>query len=144
MIIKIPIRFQRIDNQGWHLFVTAFLNGFELNLLIDTGASMSVFDKNRIFQYITDVKLEQNEQLSTGLGTNTMESESLVLDELCIGELKVKNYQLVIIDISHVNESYEKLGLTSLDGVLGSDLLMKYKASIDYKTKTLKFRIRNR
>jgi hypothetical protein len=143
MIIKIPIRFQRIDNQGWHLFVTAFLNGFELNLLIDTGASMSVFDKNRIFQYVSDPKLEQNEQLSTGLGTNTMESESLVIDELFIGELIVKKYQIVIIDMSHVNESYDKLDLKHLDGVLGSDILMKYKVSIDYKTKTLKFRIRN-
>ncbi|NVO03759.1 MAG: clan AA aspartic protease [Bacteroidetes bacterium] len=143
MIIKIPIIFQRIDNQGWHLFVTANLNGFELNLLIDTGASMSVFDKNRIFKYVSDVKLEQNEQLSTGLGTNTMESESLVLEELSVGELKIKNYQIVIIDMSHVNESYEKLGLKNLDGVLGSDILMKYKATINYKTKTLILRIRN-
>jgi hypothetical protein len=44
--------------------------------------------------------------------------------------------------MQHVNDSYQTLGLQVFDGVLGSDIFYKYRASIDYKTKILKLRKR--
>lgn len=45
----------------------------------------------------------------------------------------IENFEAVLLDLAHVNESYEKLGLTPIDGVLGGDVLYKYNAAINYK-----------
>ena len=44
--------------------------------------------------------------------------------------------------MNHVNETYQSIGLKPFDGVLGSDILYRFKASIDFKTKILKLRKR--
>ena len=128
----LPIKILNIEGDGFHLLIEAQINKVNATLLIDTGASKSVLDSNRIHQFVPVSEFEENEQLSTGLGTNSMTSHSTSIDLLKLGKIEIPAYKVVIIDLSHVNESYEKLGLSSIDGVLGSDLLLKYKAVIDY------------
>lgn len=120
--------------------INAVINGQKANLLIDTGASRSVFDIEKIKKYIGEdqILFEKNEKLSTGLGTNTMESQSVIIDELKLGDLIIRNYQAVVLEMSHINQSYAKLNLPGIDGVMGGDLFYQYKVVIDYKRKSLK------
>ena len=130
----IPIEITAIEDDGFHMMLKLHVNGVEARMLIDTGASRSAFDKERINRFFADMpELTLNDQRSTGLGTRDMQSQVLFLDEILIGELSIKKYPAVVLDISHVNLSYEELGLEPIDGVLGSDILMKYGARIDYK-----------
>ena len=140
----VPIEITHIEEDGFHLMVTVMVNGIPARMLVDTGASRSVFDKDSIDKFFTDDKpdFEENEQKSTGLGTRDMQSQALYLDELKIGELVIRKYPAVVLDISHVNFSYEELGLPSIDGVLGSDILMKYGARIDYRTRLMRINLR--
>jgi hypothetical protein len=102
-------------------------------LLVDTGASRTVFDLERVRNFLPEEALiEKLDKLSAGLGTNTMESHALVLRKLKIGEFSLKKFPVVAIDMKHVNESYGMLGMEPVDGVLGSDLLQRYGAVIDY------------
>ena len=126
-----------IDEDGYHLFIEAEMNGKEARLLIDTGASRSVFDKNRINRF-SENELITAEALSSGLGTNTMESHTINLESLKLGSLELKDFEAVLLDLSHVNESYASMELDLIDGVIGSDLLMQHQASIDFKKKVLK------
>ena len=143
MILKIPIQLVSLEAEGFHLFIEAKLNGKSANLLIDTGASKTVFDINRISKFIRKTKksFESFEKLSTGLGTNTMESHFTTVKKFCIGELSMEDFQVILLDMAHVNHSYDMLGLELIDGVLGSDLLMKYKAVIDFEKMILKLKI---
>jgi predicted aspartyl protease len=143
MILKIPIRLVSLEAEGFHLFVDAELNGKLANLLIDTGASKTVFDINRISKFVRKRKksFESFEKLSTGLGTNTMKSHFTTVKKFGIGELIIENFQVILLDMAHVNQSYDTLGLKPIDGVLGSDLLMKHKAVIDYEKALLKLKI---
>ena len=140
MIYKIPIKIIPIEEEGFHLMINAVINGQKANLLIDTGASRSVFDIEKIKKYIGEdqILFEKNEKLSTGLGTNTMESQSVIIDELKLGDLIIRNYQAVVLEMSHINQSYAKLNLPGIDGVMGGDLFYQYKVVIDYKRKSLK------
>ena len=61
-----------------------------------------------------------------------------------IGELEIENYRTVLLDLSHVNASYEQVGLKPVDGVLGSDILKMYKAVIDYEKKIVKLKFLKR
>lgn len=140
MISKIPFTFIKIEGRGYHLLIKVLINDKPANLLIDTGASKTVFDLSRIEPYLNNSDLTDNEILSAGLGTNTLASKSTKLDSFKIGDFEIKNYPCIIIDMSHVNETYQSIGLEPFDGVLGSDILYRFKAAIDYKTKTLKLR----
>lgn len=120
------------------------VNGIAARMLVDTGASRSVFDGQRLKRFFPDEnpELEENQQKSTGLGARDMMSQALFLDILKIGELVIRNYPAVVLEMSHVNQSYEELGLPPIDGVLGSDILMKYGARIDYRKMILRINLR--
>ena len=111
------------------------------NVIIDSGASNTVFDKKRILKYVSEKKFEVHDNLSSGLGTNTMQSHFTTLKKIKLGTIEIAEYKTVLLDLSHVNKSYKQVGLEPIDGVLGSDLLLKYNAVIDYEKKKLKLKI---
>jgi hypothetical protein len=134
---NLHIRFIRLNDFGYHLVVDAKINGKRANMLIDSGASNTVFDKTRITRFLPTEILQTHEKLSTGLGTNSMKSESAKIETLEFGKLKIEGYQAVILDLSHVNISYKVMKMKPIDGVIGGDILKKYSGVIDYGKKTL-------
>ncbi len=138
MITTIPFTVLSIDNEGFHLMIKTYINKKVAHLVIDTGASKTVFDVSRLKKYVSEKSFVTHDKLSTGLGTNSMESQLVTLKKFKIGELEIQNYQTVLLDLSHVNNSYQQVGLKQIDGVLGSDILLNHKAIIDYNKKLLK------
>src|SRR6266704_27633 len=123
MTTIIPIKLISIDDDGFHLLLPLKRTGKKALVIIDTGASRSVFDKERIKRFVKTRSKKIKDKLSTGLGTNTMESHHIMIDSITIGKLKIKDYATVLLDLSHVNRSYEQLELDEIDGVLGGDIL---------------------
>lgn len=140
MILKIPLRIVELEPESYHLFIEGRLNGKSVNLLVDTGASKTVFDVNRISNFIRKSKksFDSFEKQTTGLGTNTMESHYTIVKTFSIDKLDITNFKAILLDMAHVNQSYQLLSQPAIDGVLGSDLLMKYNAVIDYSKKIIK------
>jgi hypothetical protein len=64
----------------------------------------------------------------------------VTLKKLKIGDIVIPDYKTFILDLSHVNNSYAQIGIKHIDGVIGSDLLVEYKAIIDYEKKHLKLK----
>ncbi len=137
-ICNIDLELVPIEEDGFHLMVNAKIGRKKIRLLVDTGASKSVFDKNRIAAITENSVFENMEQLSTGLGTSTMQSQMTEIKSIKIGCIEIKNSPVVILDLSHVNESYEMIGDKGIDGVLGSDFLEFHKAVIYYNKPRLK------
>ncbi len=138
MIAILPLKIFPIENDGFHAKVFIEVNGKEACMILDTGASRTVFDENSITSFIGNNFIQKNDRLSSGLGTTTMTSKKVLIDEMRLGKIKIENYDATILDLSHVNQSYQKLGLTAVNGILGGDILTDYKAVIDYGTKELK------
>lgn len=132
MRFSIPIRLVDIEKTGVHLAVSGFVNGNLANILIDTGASQSVFDKNRIHLFSSETEFEKADKLSKGLGTDSMEGFKFCLDQFILGELVLDRFDIVSLNLSHINASYAELELSPIDVVLGGDFLKKYSAVIDY------------
>jgi predicted aspartyl protease len=130
-----------IEEDGYHIFFEAIINGKPARILIDTGASRTVFDAERIKTFLKpdNHNFEKTDKLSTGLGTNTMESHTVVLDEFILGETIFNDYDTVVLNMEHVNQSYRMLGYPEIDGVLGGDLLHELKAVIDYRRKQVRW-----
>jgi hypothetical protein len=146
MVSKIPIQLIAIENDGFHLMIEVLINNKKANLVLDTGASRTVFDKDEMISFIDDetqIEYQENEKLSSGLGTNSMKSEAFYLGSLKLGEFEINDYQALTLDLTHVKLSYESLNLPKIHGVLGGDLLKKFNAVIYYQKKILKLYQRN-
>ena len=143
MMNHLKIELLPIEDDGYHIFLDVKINGGTARLLLDTGASRTVFDEERIKAFITkdNQSFEKIDKLSTGLGTNTMESHSIILEEFRLGETVFKDYHAVVLNMEHVNQSYRMIGHRQIDGVLGGDLLQKLKVIVDYRRKEVRWKV---
>lgn len=132
MEFPVPIRFIEIEQSGIHIAVSGFVNGNLANILIDTGASQTVFDMNRVHLFSNQTEFEKAEKLSKGLGTDSMEGFKFSINQFILGDLLIDNFDVVSLDLSHINTSYTQLNLGAIDMVLGGDFLKKHGASIRY------------
>ena len=110
----------------------------EARFLIDTGASRSVFDPNTITDFIDNVAFEKKEGMTAGVGSSDLESATFMIEVFSIGELEIHDYEAVALDLENIHEMYGKLGLPRIDGIIGGDLLKRYKSVINYKGKKLR------
>ncbi len=136
--IEVPINIISIEGDGFHLIAEGLINGKSARFVVDTGASRTVFDKERILDYIDNPEFNEKEGLSAGIGGTDISSFIFKLEELSFGELSIKDYQAVAMDLSNVNNSYAMLKIPPVDGVLGGDLLSKHQAVISYKLKKMR------
>ena len=136
--IEIPLQLLDIEGECFHIMVKGMIHGKEANFLIDTGASRSVFDPNTISTFIDDLEFEKKEGMTAGVGSSDLESATFWMDVFSIGGLEIVDYEAVALDLENIHEMYDKLGLPRIDGIIGGDLLKRYKAIVNYKSKKLR------
>lgn len=129
-----------IEDDGFHLIAEATVNGLKARLLVDTGASKTVFDEQRLGAFMDAAQFSVHDKLSTGLGTNSMESKLAIIGVIAFGNIAMKAFEVAVLDLFHVNDSYQKLDILPIDGVIGGDLLVRLKARIDYSEKQMLLR----
>jgi hypothetical protein len=129
---KIKLHIAELEKKTYHLFIELRIGETKSRLLLDTGASKTVFDSERILRFVKEGKIETNESKSIGLGVDEMETKVVMLKQLKVGNLLMKKLEVAVLPLVHVNVTYKQLNLPEIDGVLGSDFLMKYKAVINY------------
>ena len=132
MKYKIKMDVCELEKKNYHLFISLKIGGKSARLLVDTGASKTVFDSQRVLQFVKEKKIKTNDSKSVGLGVAGMETKVVKLKDLTIGKLSLSKLEVAVLPIAHVNETYGQINLPPIDGVLGSDFFMKYKAIINY------------
>ena len=135
--VAIPLDFLELDEGSTHVVVQGSINGHACSMILDTGASRTVADLAFVNEVLPGVDIEINDAPSAGLGTNTMESHFFMAEEIVVGGKELPGQLLAALDLGHVNQTYEMLGLPRIHIVLGSDILRAHKAIIDYGSKQL-------
>jgi len=130
--VIIPLQIIDLQQDGFHPLVNITLFGKPFILVLDTGASKTAFDETLLLQAHKHAILTTSDRLSTGLGTNTMVSSTALINDLYIGTFLIETFEVAVLDLSTINIAYSQLGHPEVLGVLGGDILMKYKAVIDY------------
>jgi hypothetical protein len=136
--IEVPLQLLDIEGEGFHIMVKGTIHGKEANFLIDTGASRSVFDPKTISSFIENIEFEKKEGMTAGVGSSDLESATFIVDKFFVGDMEITDYEAVALDLENIHEMYGKLGLPQIDGILGGDLLKRYKAVINYRSKKLR------
>jgi len=118
-----------------HFELKAKINGVKGRFILDTGASSSCVD----FDMIEHFKLDATESKvkAAGAGASEMDTQQAVKNSIKISDWTFKNFNLVLFDLTHVNTALENHGATTVDGIIGADILELGEAIIDYKKKRL-------
>jgi len=163
MTIKVPV--QIINLQGMHTYIDISVNGNQQGkLLIDTGASQTVFSSNNtdvsgFLQPITQEeflkcypikdRMKLPGQLNTQLGFDEDQMIALtanspvslqfgLIKQLQIGELIINNFPVATIDLSQITNMYsEYYNIHNIWGLLGCDLLYLHRAKLNFSNMTL-------
>jgi len=138
-MIDVNIEILNLNDDGFHPLVEVVLFNQTFKAVIDTGASRTVLDKATVETYVDETTLLMSDKLSTGLGTNSMESYTLSLEQLHIGDLLIHDIEVAVLDLSTINIAYETLSVTPVIGVIGGDILVKYNAIINYPLRKISF-----
>jgi predicted aspartyl protease len=113
-----------------HLLIKASINGVKGNFILDTGASSSCvgFESIELFQ----LEAKKSKTQASGAGATGMLTQKAIGNQLQLGSWKHLNFELIIFDLSHVNEALIQHKSKPVHGIIGADILMKGKGIIDY------------
>lgn len=123
------IKFKILKTQ--HLLVKAKINGVEGRFILDTGASNSCvgFDGVDLFH----LKAKKSKTQATGAGASGMLTQISSNNSLKCSRWKTSDFDLVIIDLTHVNQALMQQKVKPVHGIIGADILINGKAIVDYQ-----------
>ncbi|AWA28974.1 acid protease [Flavobacterium magnum] len=113
-----------------HLLVKAKINGIAGNFILDTGASNSCVGFEAIELFL--LKAKKSKTKAAGAGATGMATQLSLGNQLQLVRWKCDDFDLIIFDLSHVNEALTQHGAKPVHGIIGADILMKGKGIIDY------------
>ena len=129
----LSISFKKLKTN--HIQVKAEINSVKGVFIIDTGASNSCIDlKLCDFYNISYEKSSEKASSATDQISNTMISKK---NQIKIGKWFKKNMTIVLFDMTFINKTLNEHGIEGVSGIIGSDLLKKGKAIIDYSENKL-------
>lgn len=129
--ITVPLSLINLQDNGFHLVVEIVVFGQPVFAVVDTGASRSVFDRDFVKEHLLESEHGEETEATTLFTTSTTFQAKIPL--LKIGRLTLSEYHAVALDLESVNHTYHALGHPSIVGIIGSDILLTYKAVINYQ-----------
>lgn len=132
--VGIPTR--RLKSGHYQAAVDA--DGKRLLLIVDSGASTSVLDNASAVRLGLSVR--RGRARVWGLGAPSQRALSATLEDVRIGGLRLDSIPVVVLDLSHLNQSLRDDGIELADGVLGADVLAQRGAVFDFTSGVLYLR----
>ena len=133
----IPLKQIQIETSGYHLLIPASIKNHDVFLILDTGASQSIFDTNAIA--FADIILQEPESpcASSGINAPLTDIETGLIDEIKLGSFVITNLEALFMPLEHINNLYQKYTSHEIAGIIGGDLLQKHGAIINYTSSEL-------
>ncbi len=134
----LPIELIELENNNFHLLLEGrFQNREKGYWIIDTGASKSVFDKS-LTEFYKPVETGPEEEFhSAGINEGTVETAVGEIKRIKFGRIRIKDWQVALIDLNHVNDIYKRYHQVQIVGLIGGDILSKYHAVINYELREI-------
>lgn len=137
--IKVPLEIVEVDPNSYHIFIPCIINDTVQDILIDTGASRTVFDMHYLTDEVSEVVYD--EIMSSGLSPGHINTIAGKLKNFSISNHTWENLDAMFMDLSHINELYKRISHKKIAGLIGGDFLYRTKALINYEKCLFKFYI---
>src|SRR6266542_2381928 len=97
----IPLNIESIEKGNYHLFVKIKIGRRVANMLLDTGASKTVFDQEKILKYIEASAIQSQHVQSVGLGSSDNHTDIAKIPHVRFYDLKLSNFEVAVLDLSN-------------------------------------------
>jgi predicted aspartyl protease len=125
--IEVPFTVTRVN----HIVVHAKVNGEDVLLIIDTGASRTCIAESCAERLgLTPGRVEK---VAVSFALPKKTKASCILKSLDVGSLHLTDFETWLVDFSYINMLVQMKDEEFCDGVLGADILRRMSAVIDYK-----------
>ena len=129
---RIKLSLIQLDNQSFHIIAKGMINNLPVNLIIDTGASRSVFNREYLEQHLSPIADSGEKVHSAGISAEKIEVVTARADTFVLGKYILTDYPLMLINLNKINKLYRKVAGITIHGLLGSDFLKEMNANIDF------------
>ena len=128
-----------IITESNHIIILCKVNSIISRFIVDTGASNSCINYLSKEKFNLNIK-KSNEKASSATNeiTNIFYSKNNILE---ISNFKKNNFDVILFDMNHINNSLNEKEISEIDGIIGSDILKEHKAFIDYEKKILTLKL---
>lgn len=136
MLRKIPFQIVELEGKSYHIVVEGKIGDKEITLIVDTGASRTIFDSS--FASTMSKTLFGNDiPIATGLMAEQIPVEMIAIPCLTLAKHSFENINALTADLSAINVVYNKITGKKIDGLIGCDFLLDHIKSIDFKKRCL-------
>lgn len=126
-LLRVPTLVPLIK-KGEHFIVEGYVNNSTVNLLLDTGASISMLSQEAFDELSQYNEIEYIKPLSLNTAGGVIEAGLYQVPSFTVGDFEVENMQFT------VNSAFS----SEDDGLLGMNFLRLFKFSIDQNQETLR------
>ncbi len=113
-----------------HLHILGKLNGVDGNFILDTGAGATIIEEKDKEKF--QMQAEKSNEEATGAGGTGIQMQASDNNHFKLGKLELNELNLMLMNLDHVNNAFESMGLEKVNGIIGADILTNNKAIIDY------------
>lgn len=129
--IQIPLHKSEVG----HFHTQGLLNGRQISIIIDTGASNTVFSLDLAQEM--NLPLTKLEMQGGGAGGSQLDIYQIQDAKFIVADFSPKVNSLFAMDLSHVNQALLLKGVDPVESILGVDILEVHSAVIDYGSNSL-------
>lgn len=133
MKTKLKLEIAAPGDGGSHILCKIRINGHKMRALIDTGASRSILARDAL----SKLGISGSGGISSmGIGAEPLQTETVNID-LALKKIKLKSFEVGVLDMNHIHEAYKELGMAPFQFILGGDILILLDAEIRYSRKII-------
>jgi predicted aspartyl protease len=122
-------------SSGYNLYVDGTFNGKRARLMVDTGAFGTLIHQG----FVRQMKLPLRETAFSSAGVNLKERgvQLATISRFSVGSLNMRSKEVGVIDLEGLIRTSLLDGTPPVAGLLGSEILQRHNAIIDFGTRTL-------
>ncbi len=136
----LPLEIVELDSLSYHIVVKGEMNNLPCNLIIDTGASRTVFDRSYFENEVVVLDVKTDDLRTAGILADHIETVRASAATFSLDGFTLDDFHIIMIDLTSINSLYQSVTGISIHGLLGSDFLLRYEAVINFKEKTMRLR----
>ena len=118
-----------------HILIECKINFVSGIFIVDTGASNSCINYLSASKF--NLKFKKSKEKASSATNEINETYYSKNNKLKIGDFQKNDFDLVLFDMTFINNSLNEKGVSDVDGIIGGDILTELNVSISYKKKEI-------
>lgn len=123
------------ESEGFNLYVDGSVNGKAARLMVDTGAFATLLHSP--FLRRMNIPLRQTKFRSVGVNLAQSQVRLATISRLSVGSMNMRTHDVGVINLGGLIHAGLLEASPPVAGLLGSEMLQRYNAIIDFGTKSL-------